>query len=259
MGWDIATVAHDEVGRRSLLTGPPGSDDDRRADPPFSWMRPGPLLVDYSQAGARESRRQGFGALTHYLELDVVVELRDRLGPEGPKVVALLATQPVFKDRDEDGGLCAPGRQVVAVAGAVHELRRDLVRALASAQPPAAVRSRLAAVVKSPEHDRRPEIDNAALRSGGWVDALASHVEPISADLAVVVARQPAGSVSALDVAVSEALRGFDQAAADLERRVADLQRQKTSWQRGEREATAKATKREREREAEALRELGLA
>jgi hypothetical protein len=92
--------------------------------------------------------------------------------------------------------LLAPGFHVVRVAEAVHRLFWDLTTVLAGAKLSAEARARVAAVVGDAAHGRRPAVDNDGLRSGGWVDAVARHVEPLAADLARVVAQRPADRVT---------------------------------------------------------------
>lgn len=265
--WEISVpVVDEEAGpRRSLLTGARPLDDDRRADPPFASIRTSRMRVDFDQVEARRERRAGWSAMVHYLEFDAVSEVRGQVAPLAAQISELLATPPVFKEprADEVQGVVsiAPGFHVVAVAAAVHTLRVELTKVLASSGPASGVRDRLAAVVRDPAHERRPEIDNDSLRSGRWADALVAHIEPLSADLAAVVAERPCGFVSSLDVAISDVLSasdGLDRSVRDLQRRVADLRRQKASWRRNEREAVDLAASRQRERETAALRRLGL-
>ncbi|MGE2690094.1 hypothetical protein [Mycolicibacterium pulveris] len=241
---------------------------DDKAPPPFSKIRFAPVRVDFSQAEAREHRRAGWSAEVHYLDFDAAAEVRDQLAPLAVQVRKLLASPPVFKEprAGEVQGVVtiAPGFEVLRVAAAVHRLRLELAKVLASTGPGPVVRERLAAVVRDRAHERRPQIDDESLRSGAWADVLVAHVEPLSADLAAVVAGGKPGRVSALDGGISDAFLsdvtqiGFDQAVQELERRIVFLRGEKAKWHRNQREAVKAAEARERQRGAEALRKLGL-
>lgn len=248
--------------RRSKLSGRPAQQPE--PGPPRRLPPPAPLRVDFSQAEARERRRNGFAYLVHHLDFDLTVEVRDRCAPLAAEVAELLVEWPFFLDprceEVDQPELLAPGFHVVRLAMAVNRLRAELAGVLA-ARLDAGGRARLAAVVRDPAHGRCPEVDNDSLRSGGWVDALVLHVEPLSADLAGVVAGQRAGFVSEFDNALAGALRGpdsFDQAVLELERRIPEIRRAKVSRLRLERYVAGQAAVRDRKRADDDLRRLRL-
>lgn len=272
--WEFAAPTDDVLieqpaRRRSLLTSDaPLSSTETGPPPPGAWAASAlpPMRVDYSQADARVERRKGFGSTVHYLDFDLVAEVRDVCTPLAEEIVDLLSAAPLFNDpRAAEVTvevLYAPGFHVARLAQAVHRLRRGLADVLAGVLP-AAGRARIAPVMLDAAHTRPPVVDNESLQSGSWADVLVAHVEPLSADLAELVAARPKGFVSDLDTALSDALSGFDvdyfdQAVRLLEQRIVDVRRIKADWFRHQRAIAAQAAERETERSAEVLRKLGL-
>ena len=85
-GESAAASVGDESG-----SGPASGSRRARFPRPAVAPRP-PMRVDYSQADARVQRRSGYGELVHYLEFDVVAEVRDRCGPLASEIVGSLST-----------------------------------------------------------------------------------------------------------------------------------------------------------------------
>ncbi|MCV7300875.1 hypothetical protein H7J93_14710 [Mycobacterium barrassiae] len=274
-GWDVASPVDSErvVRRRSLLTSdaPLSSASSRRGR--GSSVRSVPRRVDFDQAAAREQRGQGW--LVHFTDFDLRQEVSGQLRPLAVEIQGLLADGVRLADRRGVGRLFAEGaapleleplRDVREVARSVRDLRAALVELIAK-QPlsvlPDGARDRLSAVVADPGHAAIPEVDEADLYSGAWVDRLVAVVEPLSADLAVVVAAQPAGRVSELDVALSEALSsqipvGFDQRVAMLRNRLPELRNRRQQALAGRVLAESVAQDRERLRVAADMRRLRL-
>jgi len=271
-GWSVAGTPRgvvDEGGsarqRRSLLTSDAPVAREPFVPAPFSPLQLPPLQVDFTQAEARRERHQGFIGSTHYLVFDAVAEVREQAGPLVGEIRELLGTPPVFREdrADEVAGVVsiAPGFYVVRLAQAVHRARIKLAEVLARVPSSPEVRERLAAVVRDPAQQRRPEISDEVVRSGAWLDVLVAHIEPVSEILAPVVASRPQGRVTEVDAGISAALggpEGFDQAVRDLRGRVEVLRRVKRDWRRRERRLAAQEAQRERQRVEDSLRRMGL-
>lgn len=225
--------------------------------------------VGFSQSAARERRRRL--ECPHYLEFDPVAEVREQCAPLAAELADLLSSPPMFLD-PRRGEIdipvtLFPGFHVARVASSVGRLRRDLVAALASADPGS--RLKLSAVVSDPVHERGPVVDDDGLMSGAWLDALVAHLEPVSGALGAVVAGRPRNVVSALDVAISYALSGADSSGEDyftfldpavreLGVAVERLRGQKLSYREHRRFVAAAAADREAAAREARLRKLGV-
>ncbi len=264
--WEIAAP----VPRKSLMTGPAA-----RVDKPAARWRPPaePIEVNCNQVEARAKRSAGWLREVHYLAFDACTEVSDLCRPLADEIRVLRADGIRLADMRDcsvylngDVPLPEPIRDVRSIAKAVHGLRLALVTALAALSPsmlPDGGKDRLAAVVRDVAHGAVPEVSEDDLDSGAWVDVLAAHVEPVSADLAAVVAAQPRGVVSALDVAVSEALsrpdgRGVAQEVGMLAGRFPELRARRTRALEGRAWAATQARHQEQQRVERALRELRL-
>ncbi|SHR31771.1 Uncharacterised protein [Mycobacteroides abscessus subsp. bolletii] len=264
--WEIAAP----VPRKSLMTGPAA----RGEKPTATRKQPiGPILVDCDQLEARAKRSAGWLREVHYLAFDACTEVSDLCRPLADEIQSLRADGIRLADMRDcsiylrgDIPLPEPIRDVRSIAKAVHGLRGALVTALAAILPsmlPDGGKDRLAAVVRDVAHSAVPEVSEDDLDSGAWVDVLVAHVEPVSADLAAVVAAQPRGVVSALDVAVSEALsradgRGLAQEVGMLAGRFPELRARRDKALEGRAWAAAQAQHQEQQRVERALRELRL-
>lgn len=226
-----------------------------------------PVSFSYGQSEAREQRRRGFGHFIHYEGFDVVAEVREQAGPVAAEIAGLLSCGEWFFDprRAEVGrdDLWHPGFHVIRVAEAAHRLRDALVKAMADVLPVDG-RGRLADLVGDRAFREPVAVTNELLVSGAWVDGLVASVEPLSADLAGLVAAQPAERVSLLDHAISDAFRGpnawdgFDHSVRDLVGQIPRLRRSQQAHRRWSVAAAEEAAELERRRAGDELRRLGL-
>lgn len=264
--WEIAVP----VSHKSLMTGPAA-----RVDKPAARWRPptAPIEVNCNQVEARAKRSRGWLYEVHYLVFDVCAEVSDLCRPLADEIrllradgIRLADMRDCFPWTNGDVPLPEPIRDVRSIAKSVHGLRLALVKALAglpSAAVPDGGRERLGAVVRDPVHRAAPEVSVDDLDTAAWVDSFVAHVEPVSADLAAVVASRPAGIVSDLDVAISEAMsmsdgRGLDHEARALAQRFPELRYRRGKALEGRAWATGQAQRQEQERVERALRELRL-
>lgn len=269
--WGVASpVDGERVGRRrSLLSSDaPLSSERDRGRARGSLVRSVPRRVDFDQADGREQRRQGWDV--HYASFDLCAEVEAQCRPLAVEVQALLADGVRLADRRNFGDgvppLLEPLRDVREIAKEVCGLRAAVVELLAKQSAsglPEGARDRLAALVRDPAHKTVPEIDEGDLYDGSWVDFLVAVVEPLNSDLAAVVAAQPAGQVSELDVGLSDALSsdslvGFDQRVVMLRNRLPGLRNRRQLALSGRALAKAAVQDRERERVAADMRRLRL-
>jgi hypothetical protein len=230
----------------------------RRPEPPAESFA-------YGQVDARERRRLGFGSLVHYLGFDLVAEVRDQAGPLAVEIAGLLSEQSFWDPRAKEigqDGLHFPGFAVVRVATAVYQARADLVAAMAP-RVCGEARERLSALVASPAFTQPVEVDNDLLRTGYWIDGLVASAEPLSTDLAALVAAQPAELISPLDQAISAALRGsdgwgFDHRVRELAEQIPRLRKEQQVHRRHAAEEAERVAAAEAGQTREALRQLGL-
>lgn len=264
--WEIAVP----VARKSLMTGPAA-----RVDKPAAPWRPPtePIEVNCNQVEARVKRSAGWLREVHYLAFDACAEVSDLCRPLADEIRSFRADGIRLADMRDcsvylhgDVPLPEPIRDVRTIAKSVHGLRHALVKALAtvpSSVLPDGGKDRLGEVVRDVGHVAAPEVSEGDLDTGAWVDVFVGHVEPVSADLAAVVAAQPKDVVSALDVAISEALsttdgRGLGQEVAALARRFPELRARRARALAGRAWAEAEAQRQEQERVKRELRELRL-
>jgi hypothetical protein len=212
--------------------------------------------IEFTQPQARDRRRKRL-QVQYGADFDVVGEVRDILSPLAGEVSEVLSGPITLRDRSRDDKPLALRPEVEAVVDAVHGLRAAVVELLAGdKQLSAQARARLAGAVGAGV----PEVTDEQLRSGAWVDVLAAHVGPLSADLAVLLGRHPAaaGCVSPESERLVEALKPLDSAVLGLARRIPKVrERRDLIVAQPAIEAKRKAEA-ERERRARALARLGL-
>jgi hypothetical protein len=173
------------------------------------------------------------------------------------EVAAVHSGPLVLRDKTVEGKPLALHAEVQVVATAVHGLRAGVMEMLAAdKQLSVQARARLASAVGV----EVPEITDAELKTGQWVDVLGAHVGPLAGDLAALLGRSaaPAGCVSSASERLVEALRPLDLAVLDLGRRIPKVREHAELLASRPAIVAERKARWERERRAQELARLGL-